>query len=158
MDAFEAAFALVASLEGGFTQSAADPGGATKYGISQRAYPGLDIAQLTLEDAKAIYRRDYWDKNSCGEMPWPWALAVFDCAVNEGDVAKLLQQALATVEDGVIGARTLALLSHAAADGLQTFLALRAERYARAREFSIYGRGWLKRLFRIAQAAEHPPG
>jgi len=51
--------------EGGFVDNPADPGGRTKYGISQRAYPGLDIAGLTVDDARAIYWRDYWRPAGC---------------------------------------------------------------------------------------------
>ena len=40
---------------------AADASGETKYGISSRSYPAIDIASLTLEDAKAVYRLDFWD-------------------------------------------------------------------------------------------------
>lgn len=157
MDFFESAFALVVSVEGGASHDLSDPGGATKFGISQRAYPALDIARLTLEEAKALYRRDYWDAHRCGLMPWAWALAVFDGAVNQGDAVTLLQRALGTAQDGVVGAETLALLSQADPEAFPTFLALRAERYAATHGFPVYGRGWLKRLFVIAQAAEHPP-
>lgn len=37
-----------------------DPGRLTKYGISQRAYPDVDIRNLTLDKAKDIYYRDWW--------------------------------------------------------------------------------------------------
>lgn len=36
-----------------------DPGGKTKYGISQKAYPALNIKALTLNEVKKIYFRDY---------------------------------------------------------------------------------------------------
>jgi lysozyme family protein len=157
MDAFEAAFALVVGVEGGYVKDGADPGGATKFGISARSHPDVDIARLTLEDAKAIYARDYWARNRCGEMPWRWGLALFDGSVNQGEVVPLLQRALRTVEDGFIGPETMAALAHAGDDDFDGFLALRAERYAATSEFSRYGLGWLKRLFRVAQAAEHPP-
>ena len=44
MPIFEQAFAIVAGEEGGLCRDPGDPGGLTKFGISQRAYPGLDIA------------------------------------------------------------------------------------------------------------------
>lgn len=157
MDEFETAFAVVVSIEGDYADDPTDPGSATKYGISAAAYPGLDIRNLSLDAAKAIYRRDYWDKNRCGEMPWRWALSVFDGAVNQGNAVRVLQRVLKTAEDGIVGPATLALLVHAVEDDFHAFLAVRAEHYAYARQFPIYGRGWLKRLFRIAQTAEHPP-
>lgn len=41
-----------------------DPGGVTKYGISKRAYPDLDIENLTKEEAKYLTWRDYWEKTN----------------------------------------------------------------------------------------------
>lgn len=61
-----------------------DPGGETKYGISKRAYPRLDIKNLTLEDASAIYKRDYWNAAGCDDLDDSLALVVFDTAVNCG--------------------------------------------------------------------------
>jgi hypothetical protein len=59
---FERAVAFVLRHEGGYVNDPRDPGGETKYGISKRAYPRLDIKGLTEADAKEIYRRDYWEK------------------------------------------------------------------------------------------------
>jgi len=46
---FDPAVAKTLIREGGarFTDNPDDRGGATKYGISQRAYPGVDIPSLT---------------------------------------------------------------------------------------------------------------
>jgi len=68
MSNFDRMFDLVACHEGGFTDNAADPGNwtggaigaglcrGTKFGISAAAYPELDIAGITLDAAKEIYR------------------------------------------------------------------------------------------------------
>ena len=65
---FDTAFANVIGLEGGYTDDPRDRGNwtggtvgqgklrGTKYGISAAAFPTLDIANLTLDAAKAIYR------------------------------------------------------------------------------------------------------
>ena len=74
----------VLSHEGGYVNDPNDPGGETKWGISKRSYPHLDIAALTLEDAQEIYRRDYWYALNLNAQPWPKALCLFDCAVNMG--------------------------------------------------------------------------
>jgi lysozyme family protein len=105
-DAFKYALNNTLTLEGGLNND--DPvGGLTKYGISQKAYPKLDIANLTPADAAAIYKRDYWNKINGDEIakkdPKLAALA-FDTAVQHGvqgaknmlsqsgdDPAKLLQ-------------------------------------------------------------------
>ena len=158
MDCFETAVALIAGVEGGWARDPHDPGGETKFGISKRAYPALDIASLTIDQAKAIFRRDYWTPHGCAAMPWPWALAVFDGEVNQGGVVALAQDALGVAKDGVAGQATLRAMGLAPPDRFRAFLALRAMRYAAANDFARFGRGWLARLIHIAQAAEHPPG
>lgn len=42
------------------TNISGDVGGLTKYGISQESYPRLDIADLTYDEACAIYEHDFW--------------------------------------------------------------------------------------------------
>src|SRR5690606_28008981 len=54
---FRRAVEVVLKHEGGYVNNPSDPGGETKYGISKRSYPELDIANLTQEDAIAIYYR-----------------------------------------------------------------------------------------------------
>jgi lysozyme family protein len=108
--AFDAAFTAVLGAEGGYVNNPADPGGETNWGISRRSYPDLDIAHLTWDDAKAIYRRDFWDKIQGDKLPPPLAMIVFDSAVNNGPAraAKWLQRAVGVTEDGIIGPATLA--------------------------------------------------
>jgi lysozyme family protein len=85
MDAdFERAFKFAISAEGGYVNDPDDPGGETKFGISKRAYPSVDIAALTAEQAKEIYRRDYWERAGCDALKWPLNILVFDAAVNQG--------------------------------------------------------------------------
>ena len=81
---FERALKFVLQHEGGLVEDPRDPGGVTKYGISQRAYPHLDIRKLTVEQAREIYLRDYWIRAGCDALPWPRDLLVFDTAVNLG--------------------------------------------------------------------------
>ena len=45
---FDAAFKALIDHEGGYVNHPKDPGGETKFGISKRSYPTLDIAALTL--------------------------------------------------------------------------------------------------------------
>jgi lysozyme family protein len=61
---FNGAFEILIGHEGGYVDHPDDPGGETKYGISKRSYPEVNIAALTLDKAKAIYREDYWDRRS----------------------------------------------------------------------------------------------
>jgi len=102
--------------EGGYSDHPNDHGGRTRYGISQAAYPHLNIPALTVDDAMQTYNRDYWaplhlDEFASEEV----AQAVFDMGVNAGIVraAKILQESLNGLgkpvsADGRIGRATLA--------------------------------------------------
>lgn len=127
---FEKAFAVVVGIEAGYTNNPRDPGGETKYGISKRAYPTRDIANLSLQDAKDIYYTDYWLKTVKPDDSTAYSLFVFDCAVNQGVDACLAMRAKAK----------------SPAD----FLSWRAVRYAGTHNFDAFGHGWMRRLFCIA--------
>lgn len=91
---FETAFKEVIAYEGGYVNDPRDPGGETKFGISKKAYPKLDIKGLTPEKAKEIYRRDYWDPLKLEDLNAEAALFVFDTAVNQGlGTAQLMKKA-----------------------------------------------------------------
>lgn len=70
--------------EGGYVNNPDDPGGETKYGISKRSYPDLDIRNLSPEMAAEIYYRDYWLKSFCNVLDMPLCTCVFDTAINCG--------------------------------------------------------------------------
>ena len=74
----------VLEREGGFVDDPADRGGRTNFGISQRAYPDLDIANLTRDEAARIYKRDYWDFIGADDLPENIREIAFDTAVNQG--------------------------------------------------------------------------
>lgn len=71
-------------VNGGYTNDPADPGGETKWGISKRSHPQLDIRNLSLDEAKMIYYNEYWLKAECDKLEFKSAVAVFDTAVNCG--------------------------------------------------------------------------
>ncbi len=81
---FKLALQFTLSKEGGYVNDPNDPGGETKWGISKRFHPNLDIRNLTPEQAAGIYQTEYWDKVGCDQIPFPECVAVFDTAVNCG--------------------------------------------------------------------------
>ena len=150
--------------EGGYVDDAADPGGATRYGITRktlsrrrgRRVSKVEVRALTRAEAVEIYRARYWDACRCGELPAPLALAVFDCAVNQGPkrARKLLQKAAGVAADGVIGPLTLAAVEKApSTEILGAFMARRALHYAGLAQLLRFGRGWFRRLFDIHRRA-----
>lgn len=70
--------------EGGFVNHPQDKGGATKFGISSKAYPKEDISALTMDRAVEIYFTDYWLKAECDKLPPPVDMVTFDAAVHHG--------------------------------------------------------------------------
>ena len=154
---FDKAFTIVVALEGGYVNDPSDPGGETKFGISRRSHPDIDILHLTREQARSIFLADYWAAAHCDEIPWPLSLYVFDAAVNQGVSAaiRMLQARLRVREDGGFGPVTLAAaLRMARSEEFgDMYMAERALRYARTAQFDLYGLGWMRRLFSVARSA-----
>ena len=87
-----------------------DSGGKTRWGISQRSYPTLNISSLTKQDAINIYKVDFWDVIHASELlNKDVALKMLDISVNMGKIAaiKLFQRVLGINDDGVIGPDTI---------------------------------------------------
>ena len=152
---FETAFRFTLGAEGGYVNDSRDPGGETNWGISKRSYPHLDIKFLTLADAQAIYKRDYWQQASCERMPPKIAVAVFDAAVHHGPktAIKLLQRALKVADDGEYGRITHGTLqARDTSETLELLLSERAIYLTTCPAWPTYKRGWLKRLFNLARS------
>jgi lysozyme family protein len=173
MSNFDRMFDVVVSHEGDFTANPADPGNwtggaigcgicrGTRFGISAAAYPDVDIATLTVESAKALYQRDYWDAIAGDRLPAALALLVFDAAINNGlgRAARWLQQVVHVPQDGVIGERTLAAIRQAALipEGIvelcTEYLAQRLVFMVGLPTWRTFGSGWARRLCRLPYEA-----
>jgi lysozyme family protein len=146
---FDQAFDKLISHEGGYSNNPADPGGETQYGISKRSYPDVDIKALTLESAKAIYKRDFWDRAQCDGLPPAVAFQVFDAAVNSGigQSIRFLQRAVGVVDDGSVGPMTMAAVQRR--DGAEVVAHFNAERLdfmTRLSTWETFGKGWARRI------------
>ncbi len=95
MKTFNEIIEQVLEHEGGYVNDPNDLGGETKYGITKRFYPELNIKELTEEKAKQIYKDDYWDKNRVESLPQNLWHIFFDMCVNMGrrTAVKILQRA-----------------------------------------------------------------
>ena len=156
---FEQAIEIILKEEGGYVNDPVDLGGETNFGISKRAYPNIDIKNLTRERAAELYRLDYWNKVKADQLPEWLRLSVFDFAVNAGAsrAIRTLQKAAGVKQDGIIGPKTLA--------AIQT-VSTRAYTEARLAYYQglvkskpIQGkflRGWTNRANRIAQLSVQP--
>ena len=159
---FDQAFERLIGHEGKFTDNPKDDGNwtggkqgrgelkGTKYGIAANSYPHLDIKNLTLDEAKAIYLEDFWDV--IGRAHGAVKFQLFDAAVNHGrgNAVRILQRAVRAADDGAWGP-----LSQAALDRMETisghndvllrFLAYRFKFWASLQKFDAFGRGWTNR-------------
>ena len=125
-----------------------DPGGETNWGISKRSYPDVDIASLTRDQAKQIYRSDFWNKGSFELLPFALAFQGFDIAVNSGttEAVKLLQQAAGVVIDGDLGPQTLTALTTQSLPALLMLLAAaRLDFWRSLPTWEAFGNGWAGR-------------
>jgi lysozyme family protein len=159
MSAFDDAFVFVVGIEQGFTDNPIDSGNwtggrvgvgtcrGTKYGISAASYPDYDIKNLTLDQAKTIAKRDYWDRYHCDELNAEVALQVFDAAYNGGKPVLWLQQSVGVKADGVVGPATIAAAN--ALDPMKVcmkFDAYRLEYMTALDVWPSFGKGWARRI------------
>lgn len=78
MTNFQIAIKFVLEREGGYVADPLDAGGETNCGISKRTYPNIDIKNLTLADAMAIYERDYWRHYKLDSVALPLCIVLLD--------------------------------------------------------------------------------
>lgn len=146
---FRRAFVSLLGNEGGYVNDPEDPGGETKFGISKKSYPSLDIKNLTVEKAQDIYYQDFWLVCGCDKMKYAITFEVFDAAVNHGQTKAimLLQQALDVADDGKLGPISLAALAaYDQEDLLLRFEAFRLRFYTKLKKWDSFGRGWANRV------------
>jgi len=133
--------------EGGYWD---DPvGGPTKWGVSQRSYPHLNIKNLTIDQAGAIYIADYIIPMNLDRFPRGLAFQLFDFGVNSGPktAIKQLQQALGLKDDGIVGPITRAKIDDTSdSDLVMLILAERLDFMADCKNFLPNARGWVKRI------------
>jgi|TARA_R110000751_G_scaffold199671_1_gene304461 lysozyme family protein len=146
---------VVLDHEGGYVNDKDDPGGETKFGITKRQYPELNIKELTIGEAMDIYKRDYWNKGKVSSVPSGLQLIYFDMVVNVGKsrAVKILQSALngkgiPTTVDGGIGPNTIRNLkkSNLEPERLRSYrIKYYADLVSRKPTLEKYWYGWYRR-------------
>lgn len=153
---FTQAVNFILGHEGGLSVNEADPGGITNFGISQHAYPQVDVSRLTREQAVTIYHMEFWRYDAIRSQRV--ANKLLDQAVNFGlkGATKILQESLqyfrapGVAADGILGADTLTAVNGVAPDDLFRELAARgAQRHALDvivnPKLGVFLLGWLRR-------------
>ena len=162
---YESALARLLAHEGGYTNHPDDPGGPTNFGITIADYrryakadaTAADVRAMSVDAAKAIYRKRYWDAQRCDDLPAGVDYAVFDYGVNSGigRAGKVLRRMLhlpddnsAVTDDVVAAAR--------AADSRELVTAICDERLRflkSLRTWTVFGKGWGRRVDEVKAAA-----
>lgn len=137
---FQTCVDYVIKNEGGLSQTAADPGGTTNFGISLRFLRNLDgdalkrlgifeevtdqaIINLTKDQAEKIYYAEFWLKAPFEKiMNTNLAKYIFDMHVNHGlsQAVKITQRACCAVnrnkdylkDDGLFGSKTVGAINY----------------------------------------------
>ena len=154
MSNFSKVIGMILKHEGGYIDHPSDPGGETKYGISKRAYPDVDIANLSEEDAASIYKRDYWDRIKGDDLPASVACVVVDYAVNSGvsRASKALQGACGIANgDGIIGPHSLnavwTTVKNTSEEAVVDAVTQQRQEFIRALSiYDTFGKGWERRI------------
>lgn len=162
---FERAQALIKEFEGGFVDDPKDPGGATNFGIThttlanwrKRPVTTSDVRTMSYEEAKDIYFREYWTRSSCGGMPGPLALPVYNVAVHAGPgrasefLLRALNQNGAALKGGNgIDDSTLAAIPRAPLpDVISDFIDLYEAKLRAHPDFAHFKTGFLRRVSKL---------
>ena len=138
----------------GYVNIKTDRGGETKFGIENNANPGLDITNLTLEQAMEVYYKQYWLAGSCDIMPYPLNVLHFDGCVNHGvgRAIKFLQAALGIMPQTTnIGPKTKSLIASCDPKKVCDLVCGQRENFYKSivlRDASqaVFLKGWLRRI------------
>ena len=150
---FDEAFSKLLGHEGGYSDHPSDPGGRTMWGVTERVarsrgFTG-DMRTLTRDEAKRIYRADYWEPIRADDLPQQVRFDVFDGAVNSGvkQSVKWLQAAAGATADGVIGPKTLAAVHALTPDRVaKRYNGHRLRFMKDLKNWPSFSRGWAERI------------
>lgn len=160
---------LMILLEGGEANLKGDPGGHTKYGITQATLTGLqgknvgavlptNVAQLTEDNAYAVYRAVDWALIAGDQLPGALPALMLNSAVNQGEptAVAMLQECVGVPVDFLMGPKTLEAVKtwrsryqpgQSLAEEFAAHVGVKyASLYAKEGQFEL---GWMRRLFRV---------
>ena len=160
----------IVAREGGYVNHPADRGGPTKFGVTLSALSEFrslpvtpeDVEAMTLDEARAIYRKRYLEDTGIWKIPGPILRAmVLDSAVNHGpsSAIKMLQRILKVPVDGTIGSVTLTAVPHLDQWKLVTmYLGQRCQKYgdiiAADASQRAFAAGWFHRLAELTRSVD----
>ena len=162
---FDEIIEVVLAHEGGYVDDPDDRGGATNFGVTQASfskYKGRDVTKdeiknMTVEDAKACYRQDFWDPARVDQFDEDLREVYFDMVVNHGqrNAVKIIQQAAnnrgAGIDvDGLIGPATIRSAGNVSKEDIllertmfYANLCFNGSKYANRKSQNKFMRGWV---------------
>jgi lysozyme family protein len=153
---FDKCLTMLLKHEGGFVDHPKDPGGMTNLGVTKAVYDKwigresteAEMRGLTQDDVAPIYKKNYWDRCKCDQLPSGADWSVFDWAVNSGTgrASKAMQKIVGAKQDGAIGPKTLQMIANEKAEFLvERMYDQRQSFYEKLNTFETFGRGWTRR-------------
>jgi len=153
---FDKCLTMLLKHEGGFVDHPKDPGGMTNLGVTKAVYDKwigresteAEMRGLTQDDVAPIYKKNYWDRCKCDQLPSGADWSVFDWAVNSGTgrASKAMQKIVGAKQDGAIGPKTLQMIANEKAEFLvEKMYDQRQSFYEKLNTFETFGRGWTRR-------------
>ena len=148
---------VVLEHEGGYVNDPKDPGGETNFGIAKRSHPDVDIANLTKEGAKEIYKEHYWVKNKVESLSEELRHIYFDMCVNQGRsrAVKILQRAAngkgaGLKVDGGMGPMTIRAMDGVELDRVRAYrVKYYADLVTRKPDLERFYFGWFRRALEV---------
>ena len=143
-------------FEGDYGDHPADPGGKTRYGITEqvarrRGYFG-PMRELPKSLAADIAKSEYWDAMRCDELPDELRYPLFDWFYNGGPAAMTLQRLVGVAADGAIGPKTIAAAQACDAPAIARKLtAARLRYFTGLGTWHDFGRGWTRRVAAVLE-------
>lgn len=161
---FEQCLALVLKNEGGFVNNPKDPGGMTNLGVTKKTWEdwvGHPVDESVMRalgpaDVAPLYKKNYWDKTRCDDLPAGVDYAIFDFAVNSGPsrAAKILQGCCGVAQDGSIGPATLNAVATRSPRDLATEICEERLKYLQSLPtYDTFGKGWTRRVNEVEAMA-----
>ncbi len=156
MTDFKIAVQKTLTHEGGYVNNPHDSGGPTKFGITQKDMPGVNITNITADMAAAYYREHYWKDLYAQITDQLLGEKLFDMGVlfGVGTAVKMLQismtHEIGMVSDGAFGPNTLAAVNQSTVPllpGYRTTLIQHCVNIVNVHpEDGVFVQGWVNRI------------
>jgi lysozyme family protein len=168
---YDEALRRLLAHEGGYTNHPSDPGGPTNFGITLADYrkyikpdaTAADVRAMSVDQARAIYRKRYWDAQRCDGLPAGVDYSVFDYGVNSGigRSGKVLRRVVGLPDTThVVTDEVLRAVATRHPKALVTAINDERLRFLKSlKTWPVFGKGWDRRVAEVRafslKLAEH---